>query len=530
MAKSYDVTYTIGADDQTAAGLQSAIKNLTSPIERIQKQWTGFVRASGINAYIELAQKGFRAVKFAGEQYANFLAQKDRELAFKNLAQSVGTSMDKIVTSLKRASNETLTLDEILDSATTALFKGLKPEQLEKLMETARIATRITGHDLRSAFDNLSHAVATNSERLARQEGIIVDANKNQTVYQAILSKSTELNKTFGKSVNEYSERFKQAKTTITDSAKGIKDKILDIGSPATISSLEGVAFMLEKINKSMQPRSNQTPGDIVNQRGGLLRMKPMGEGARSRASWEIGAEEIARTEKNLEEIDWGKWAEDYAKVVDRSAAAILQSMENLDKQLQADVMVNGQSLEKLVDNQADSILEGLNRLDNVDQALEDYFAETGGTRFVGVGEQMGESLAEGFTYSAQRGISDGLFEMITEGKFDGKSIFKNFGMSMARVFSDAFAEALTAPMKSLFSTLFGSFLNMGVSAGATGLTGASVTGSGIPGTIPGAMSPQGITNNYYIQDDAMLEKRIDAAMTKSMRQNNFRQQLKASK
>ena len=529
MAKSYDVTYTIGADDQTAAGLQSAIKNLTSPIERIQKQWTGFVRASGINAYIELAQKGFRAVQFAGEQYARFLDQKDRELAFKNLAESVGTSMQKIVTSLKRASHETLTFDEILDSATRALFEGLKPEQLEKLMETARIATKVTGHDLKSAFENLSHAVAINSERLARQEGIIIDANKNQNVYQAILSKSTELNKKFGGSVNEYSERFKQAKASITDSAKGIKDKILDIGSPATISSLEGVASMLDKINKSMQPRSNQTPEDIVNQRGGLLRTRPMGEGARSRAPWEIGAEEIARTEKNLEEIDWGKWAEDYAKTVDRSAAAILQSMDNLDKQLQADVMVNGKSLEKLVDNQANAILEGLNRLDNVDRSLEEYFAEIGETKTISVGEQMGESLAEGFTYSAQRGISDGLFTMITEGKFDGKSIFKNFGMSMARVFSDAFAEALTAPMKSLFATLFGSFLNMGVSAGATGLTGTSVTGSGIPGTIPGVQGA-GITNNYYIQDDAMLEKRIDAAMTKSMRQNNFRQQLKASK
>lgn len=530
MAKTYDVTYSIGADDQTKAGIESAIKSMTSPIDRIQKQWSGFIRASGINAYVELVQKAFRAAKFAGEQYANFLAQKDRELAFKNLAQSVGTSMDKIVTSLKRASNETLTLDEILDSATTALFKGLKPEQLEKLMETARIATRVTGHDLRSAFENLSHAVATNSERLARQEGIIVDANKNQNVYQAILAKSAELNKAFGKSINEYSERFKQAKTTITDSAKGIKDKILDIGSPATISSLEVVASMLERINKSMLPRSKQTAEDIVNQRGGLLHTKPFGEGARSRAPWEIGAEEIARTEKNLEEIDWGKWAEDYAKVVDRSAAAILQSMENLDKQLKEDVMVNGQSLEDLVNNQADSILEGLNRLDNVDRALEEYFDEIGETKTISVGEQMGESLAEGFTYSAQRGISDGLFTMITEGKFDGKSIFKNFGMSMARVFSDAFAEALTAPMKSLFSTLFGSFLNMGVNAGATGLTGTSVTGSGVSGAISGAMATQGITNNYYIQDNAMLEKRIDAAMTKSMRQNNFRQQLKASK
>lgn len=528
MAKSYDVTYTIGADDQTAAGLQSAIKNLTSPIERIQKQWTGFVRASGINAYIELAQKGFRAVKFAGEQYANFLAQKDRELAFKNLAQSVGTSMDKIVTSLKRASNETLTLDEILDSATTALFKGLKPEQLERLMETARITTRVTGHDLRSAFENLSHAVATNSERLARQEGIIVDANKNQNVYQAILAKSTELNKTFGKSINEYSERFKQAKTSIIDATRGIKDKLLDLGSPSTISGLEAVAKVLESINRGLHPESqkqNQTLEEISKQRSGLLRVTPMG-GATAKSEWDNLEAEQAR----IAAIDWGKWAEDYAKVVDRSAAAILQSMENLDKQLKEDVMVNGQSLEKLVDNQADSILEGHNRLDNVDRALEEYFADIGETKTISVGEQMGESLAEGFTYSAQRGISDGLFTMITEGKFDGKSIFKNFGMSMARVFSDAFAEALTAPMKSYFSTLFGAFLNMGVSAGATGLTGASVTGSGIPGTIPGAMAPQGITNNYYIQDDAMLEKRIDAAMTKSMRQNNFRQQLKASK
>src|SRR5574343_187971 len=235
MAKKYDVTYTIGADDQTAAGLQSAIKNLTSPIERIQKQWTGFVRASGINAYVELAQKGFRAVQFAGEQYAKFLEQKDRELAFQNLAESVGTNTQKIVASLKKASHETLTFDEILDSASRALFEGLKPDQLEKLMQAARMATKITGHDLRTAFENLTHAVAINSERLARQEGIIIDAGKNQNVYQAILSKSVELNKKFGDSTNSFGDRFKQAKTSIADSAKEIKDSLLNISTPAVV-------------------------------------------------------------------------------------------------------------------------------------------------------------------------------------------------------------------------------------------------------------------------------------------------------
>lgn len=526
MAKKYDVTYTIGADDQTAAGLQSAIKNLTSPIDRIQKQWTGFVRASGINAYIELAQKGFRAIQFAGEQYAKFLEQKDRELAFQNLAESVGTNTQKIVASLKKASHETLTFDEILDSASRALFEGLKPDQLERLMEAARMATKITGHDLRSAFENLTHAVAINSERLARQEGIIIDANKNQTVYQAILSKSVELNKKFGDSTNSYSERFKQAKTSIADSAKGIKDSLLNISTPAVVQSLETTATLLEKIRDAMRLPTPQNPEDIAKQRGGLLRTRPMGEGARARAPWEIGGEEIARTEKNLEEIDWGKWAEDYAKTVDRSAAAILLSMDELDKRLKEDVIVNGQSLERLVDNQARAIEEGLRQQEEAAREAEGEFRNS-------VGMKLGQDLAEGFTYSAQRGISDGIFQMITEGKLDAKSIFKTFGMSMARVFADSFAEALMAPLKSLFDNLFRGFTQVGSSAAVTGLTGGSATGSGIPGVTVGTVTPQSrtmVTNNYYIQDDAMLEKRIDAAMTKSLRQNKFRQEMKAIK
>ena len=38
MAKTYDVKWSLGVDDQTAEGLQSAIKNMTSPMEKMQKQ------------------------------------------------------------------------------------------------------------------------------------------------------------------------------------------------------------------------------------------------------------------------------------------------------------------------------------------------------------------------------------------------------------------------------------------------------------------------------------------------------------
>lgn len=529
MAKTYDVKWSLGVDDQTAEGLESAIKNMTSPMEKMQKQWGGFIRASGINAYVELVQKGFRAMQVVGEQYTQFLAQEDRKLAFANLAESVGSNSEKIIASIKRASHETISYEQIIDSASRALFQGLKPEQLEKIMNVARLAVKVTGHDLPSAFENLSRAVATNTERLSRSEGVILDVKKGQTVYQAMLEKSIELNKKFGNSVDSYNERYKRAGTSIADSSKEMKDSIMGIATPAVVASLETTASLLEKINKAMQmPKGARSPEEMLNQPRTFYNKTAMGEGASSQPDWAITRADIEKDMSKYNTEYWIDWEKKMEKAVDNYGKAILKSLDEthpLPKYID-----DPANMEKLVDNAYKAMDEGMKQAEQAASTRIES-AKTFGTRF-------GESFGEGFAFGAKNAMSNGIYDFITDA-FNKKSFLSNTLKLGARMLSESFSEAFleTLGVKFSLSKFFiGLFSSAGQSTGFGIGTGGgagggilSSPGGGIGKAAVGQRHGGQINNtfNYYITDDPTLQKRINEGVRKSFRENNLRQDVK---
>lgn len=152
-------------------------------------------------------------------------------------------------------------------------------------------------------------------------------------------------------------------------------------------------------------------------------------------------------------------------------------------------------------------------------------------------GQQMGKRFGESMGMAVENSLSDAMYGIFTGDGLQVESLLEGFGRSMARIISDAFAEAATAPIKTALSSIF-SIAFAGIGAGITGgLNGggsafsgsiASTGGTGSVGDIGSYVSPSKvapdsnrITINNYIYEDAMLEKKVNNVVSKAIRNNS---------
>ena len=557
MAKAkgqYDVLYSIGATDDTAAGIKTATDSLTSPIERIERKWNNLNKALGIGAGILIAREGFRKLNSVAHEFEEFLEQQDKESGFANLAKSVNTNTQRIVNDLKEASHETLTYNEILDSASEALFKGLQPDQLPKLMELARASTKITGRDLRSTFDSVTQAVVTHSERMMRSQGIMIDYDKHlnilakslglkkselndaqeaQAFYNAALEAGSKLAVKTASDIDSLGDAYKRSKAKIVDALRDAKDMAFELISSPVVTGLSKVVDLLDRLSymrPEVLPQFDKTAENLEKLKGLLDRMpnatnlKDLQFNFPAEFSFIPQKEQIDQAIQYTDEY-WDKWDENMSKAADNYGKSILEGLKQADEHIN-NVIVNGQSLEKLVDNQFKAIEEGWK------QGGWDPLAKS-------AGQKLGESLGDGFAYGAQRTISDGLFAFMTN-EFNAKSALTNVLRMGARVLSDSFAEAFlnATGLKNMLTNFF-TALFTGVATGMTGAAVGSGTGGaggsgGVPSLTQGfyphsaRAAPQtNNTFNYYITDDPTLQKRINEGVRKSFRDNNLRQDVK---
>lgn len=137
---------------------------------------------------------------------------------------------------------------------------------------------------------------------------------------------------------------------------------------------------------------------------------------------------------------------------------------------------------------------------------------------------------------AVENSLSDAMYGIFTGDGLQVESLLEGFGRSMARIISDAFAEAATAPLKSALSSIF-SIAFAGIGAGVTGGLSGAAAGGGGGGASTGGSSGGGmggvvltqraapesnrITINNYIYEDAMLEKKVNNVVGKAIRNNS---------
>lgn len=136
----------------------------TSLIDGLKSHW--------IAATVAMAA-AYAVVNKAMEYYDLGAKVLQTEESFRLVAKSSGESADKIVANMKRVSMGMVDDSDIMQKAVKGMVLGLSGDQMVKIMEAARISARVTGEDVKTAYENITEAIATGMPKALKRYGLI---------------------------------------------------------------------------------------------------------------------------------------------------------------------------------------------------------------------------------------------------------------------------------------------------------------------------------------------------------------------
>lgn len=169
------------------------VDKLSGDIKKTQKSVDSFANSfkksfTELNAKIQVLRVAFAALGKVVQSIEFAAKAKQQAEAFDNLARSVQASSDVLIESLKKASGQTLSNLEVMESASKAIILGLDPNKLAKLMEISRAAARAFGQDVSFMFDSITLGIGRQSRMILDNLGIIVSSEKAYKKYAESLN------------------------------------------------------------------------------------------------------------------------------------------------------------------------------------------------------------------------------------------------------------------------------------------------------------------------------------------------------
>jgi len=132
--------------------------------EALKSHWV----AAGAAVY------GAYAMMSKGMEYMQLSAKaKQAEESFHLVAKAAEESGDRIIRAMKKASAGTVDDSDIMQKAVKGMMLGLKEDEMVKIMEAARVSARVAGEDVRTAYERITDAIATDMPRALKQYGLI---------------------------------------------------------------------------------------------------------------------------------------------------------------------------------------------------------------------------------------------------------------------------------------------------------------------------------------------------------------------
>ena len=190
-------------NDKTAAGINSAQKNLQGWGEKIKKNWKGIVVAvygatRTLSKAFEIAELGAKAQQI--------------EDSFARMAQSVGIDANKMQSAIMKASDEIVNFSNVASNASILMAQGLGIKEVESLMTQARATAKLMGKDIEDVFSQLTGAIAGG--------------------YTVSLKRSLALNVDVSKAIEEYANKTGMSKKNVEEfyKAQAIANSILQAG------------------------------------------------------------------------------------------------------------------------------------------------------------------------------------------------------------------------------------------------------------------------------------------------------------
>jgi hypothetical protein len=178
MATKRVIEIVIAAKDLFSRQISAAMDKVKARMDKFKKHWIAATVA--ITAAILAVRKAWN-LAFEAAQF------QQQEQGFANLAASHGAASKTIIANLRRVSAETISTADLMVSAGTAMLLGIPVENLEKMMETARAASRITGESIQKMFSDIVRGVGRQSKLILDNLGIIVSVGKANEEYAKVM-------------------------------------------------------------------------------------------------------------------------------------------------------------------------------------------------------------------------------------------------------------------------------------------------------------------------------------------------------
>lgn len=206
---------------------------------------------------------------------------------FQNLAKSVNISADNLKNRLVKSMDGLIDGADSIRIANRALITlGEKAEQLPKLMDAARKATKAFGGDSVENLELLVRAIESGNTKILRQIGLNIDAEKSLEKYANSLGSTSKNLSEQGRQqgiinaiLDESNKKFKNVDSTLTplaDSLKRLGNTIGDLREDFSklISNNFSKSFtdIFESINNGLKKISgNFTASDKVKELAGEI-------------------------------------------------------------------------------------------------------------------------------------------------------------------------------------------------------------------------------------------------------------------
>lgn len=263
-----------GRSEQVLNGVKDSLQKVENQYKETGKESQTFAATTdkAINSVATSLKNlvvAFASVKTAKDAF--FLAQdaaKYNEIALyaKNAAEMVGVSFDKMMEASRRGTNGIISNMKIMQSNMKALKLGLQAdaEQIGRLWEVARHASKETGEQVEHTFDKITKAINTGNARSLIAMGVLSENFKRANGEMQLLGKRGELLKTVLEQLGERTDELGKIGETSYDKYKkldvaflGLKNTIGQLLLPTFETMVDWLGKIVSKGDEALKVLQN---------------------------------------------------------------------------------------------------------------------------------------------------------------------------------------------------------------------------------------------------------------------------------
>ena len=247
------------------------------------------IAVTGLNQGLELAKKGFNALKNAADSFIEKIKEGERvniiNQQFQILANRAGAAASILQNDFIKAAGGLADSTEVIEVANRAMVElGESASRLPELLLLAKQATKVFGGELVSNFEALNLAIASGNTRSLRQIGIIVDSaksykqyadsigvavdrltqnEKQQALFNAVLEKGRANFEGLQSTAAKNTIEFKKLSVVLSELSETISVKTSDAFGDLFGGASNSISKFIDRVNTDLKAGSGQIGASI---------------------------------------------------------------------------------------------------------------------------------------------------------------------------------------------------------------------------------------------------------------------------